>query len=99
MILHPACGARRAFRHASRTALWLALTALVSLAGCAPHSAIAPAISGDERISPDALMVPANVPWVDTGIDVVAGRPISIVGKGRAAIGKLMRVKEDPGYE
>lgn len=99
MILHPACGARRAFRRASRTALWLALTALVSLAGCAPHSAIAPVIPGDERISPDALVVPANVPWVDTGIDVVAGRPVSIVGKGRAAIGKLMRVKDDPGYE
>src|SRR5205085_2281902 len=56
-------------------------------------------IPGDERISPDALVVPANVPWVDTGIDVVAGRPVSIVGKGRAAIGKLMRVKDDPGYE
>ena len=53
----------------------------------------------DEQISPDALVIPANVPWADTGIDVVAGEPLTIVGKGRVAIGKLAKVKDDAELE
>ena len=60
---------------------------------------MAPIIVSDEQISPDAIVIPANLAWVDSGIDVVAGQPLTIVGKGRVVIGKLKKVKEDAENE
>ncbi len=71
----------------------------MAAAGCSPRTPSAPVIVSDEQVSPDALVIPANVPWADTGIDVVAGEPLTIVGKGRVAIGKLKKVKDDAETE
>src|SRR5436853_7664387 len=95
MFSHPACATRRMFRRVHRTALFLAAAALVAAAGCSPQSGFAPTIAPIEQIAPDALVVPSDVPWVDTGIDVVAGQPLSIVGNARATITKLKRIRDD----
>lgn len=95
MIPHYAHGLRRVFRHAPMAALALAAVALAGLAGCSPKTTLPPVVVNDEQVAPDAIVIPANVPWVDSGIDVVAGQPLSIVGKGRIAIGKLKKIKED----
>ena len=51
-------------------------------------------------MSPDAIVAPSNVPWADTGIDVVAGKPLlTIVGKERVAVSKLKKVKDDSECE
>jgi hypothetical protein len=80
-------------------AFLLATAALVGMAGCSPRSPHTPAVVSNEQVSPDAIVVPSNVPWTDTGIDVVAGRPLTIVGKGRVASSKLKKVKNDAECE
>jgi len=69
--------------------LTVAAAASLSLAGCTVKTATPPVVAVDETVSPDAIVVPGNQAWVDTGIDVVAGQPLTIVGKGRVIIGKL----------
>lgn len=75
------------------------MAALVGMAGCSPRTPHVPAVVNNEQVSPDALVIPANLAWTDTGIDVVAGQPLTIVGKGRVAIGRLKRVKGDAENE
>jgi len=67
---------------------------LGALAGCS-QSQLAPLSKTDEQVSPDALIVPADEQWIDTGINVVAGQPITIVGKGRIRIGKMKKKRRD----
>ena len=99
MILHPARGARRLARRVTRLAFSLTTAALIGLAGCSPRTPHAPAVVTNEQVSPDAIVIPSNVPWADTGIDVVAGKPLTIVGKGRVAVSKLKKVKDDSECE
>jgi len=93
MILHSAAGLRRPYWHVPFLALCLATA--VGLAGCAPRSAAPHVVVSDEQVSPDALVIPANLSWSDTGVDVVAGQPLTIVAKGRVAIGRLKKIKDD----
>ncbi len=67
--------------------------------GCSPKVQHTPAVTSTEQVSPDAIVVPANVPWSDTGVDVVAGQPLTIVGKGRVTVCRPKKVKEDAEYE
>src|SRR5258708_30433841 len=99
MMTHSARGARRFGRRTPLIALWLAAAALVGAAGCSPKSSLAPIVVSDEQVAPDALVIPGHLPWVDTGVDVVAGQPLTIVGKGRVTIGKLKKIKEDAAHE
>ncbi|MGE5193589.1 MAG: hypothetical protein ACM3U2_13930, partial [Deltaproteobacteria bacterium] len=94
-MTHSARGARRICPRAPLMALWLAAASLVGPAGCSPKSALAPIVISDEQVAPDALVIPGNRPWVDTGIDVVAGQPLTVVGKGRIVIGRIKKPKED----
>lgn len=73
--------------------------AIVSLAGCTVKSSSVPVVTVDDTVSPDAIVVPGNQGWVDTGIDVVAGRPLTIVGKGRVIIGKMQVAAGDAERE
>src|SRR5215471_16635213 len=95
MIPHPARSSRRPGRRVLWTGLALAAAVIAGLFGCSPNPPLAPVFVTDEQISPDAIIVPANVPWIDTGLDVVAGQPLTIVGKGRISIGRLKKVKAD----
>src|SRR5262245_48361208 len=99
MNLHLARGARRLARRVTRLAVLLAAAALTGPAGCSPRTPHTPAVASNEHVSPDAIVVPSNVPWADTGIDVVAGQPLTIVGKGRVTVCKLKKVKDDAEYE
>src|SRR6266404_6862364 len=98
MIPYPARGARRFARHVTFLAL-LATAGLLGPVGCSPNAPVPPLVASDGQISPDALVIPANVPWVDTGINVVAGEPLTIAAKGRVAIAKLKRPKLDAQRE
>src|SRR6516162_5887812 len=95
MIPYHARGARRPGRHVTFLALCLASAALLGPAGCSPKAPVAPIVASDEQISPNALVIPANAPWADTGINVVAGEPLTITAKGRVAIAKLKKSKDD----
>src|SRR6516165_3973442 len=95
MMTHSARGARRICRYAPLLALGLATAGLIGPAGCSPKSSLAPIVVNDEQIPPDALVVPGNLPWVDTGVDVVAGEPLTIVGNGRVVIDRLKKTRED----
>ena len=90
------------FRSASRVVLlgvclgiWLAVTA----SGCSRNSPSTPVVTIDDNVSPDALIVPGNTPWVDSGIDVAAGRPLTISSKGRVAVAKYKRQNDDAERE
>lgn len=72
-----------------------ALAVLAAFAGCSPQAQLPPLSTHDEQLSPDALLVPGDRQWVDSGVDVVAGRPLTIVGKGRVRIGKLRIKRRD----
>lgn len=72
-----------------------AVIALTLTSGCAPQATFGPPLMSMEQIPPDALAVPGDQPWVDTGIDVTAGEPLTITAKGRVRIGKIKKPKED----
>ncbi|HEY3966016.1 MAG TPA: alkaline phosphatase family protein [Planctomycetaceae bacterium] len=58
-----------------------------------------PVVSYDEQISADALVISGRAPWVDTGVDIIAGQPLTISAKGRVAITKLKKPVEDSERE
>src|SRR5689334_2196942 len=89
MILNQIRDLRGRGGHVAFMILTLAAAASLGLAGCTVKTATPPVVAIDETVSPDAIVVPGNQAWVDTGIDVVAGQPLTIVGKGRVIIGKL----------
>src|SRR5262245_4263971 len=99
MIPYYARGARRPVRHVTLLVLCLASAAFFGPVGCSPNTPVAPIVASDEQISPNALVIPANAPWVDTGINVVAGEPLTITAKGRVAIAKLKKPKGDAQRE
>ncbi|MBI3865275.1 MAG: alkaline phosphatase family protein [Planctomycetia bacterium] len=80
-------------------ALVLIAAACAHLAGCAKNPSPVPIVSVDEQIPPNALVVPGNAPWMDTGVDVVAGQPLTISAKGRVAITRLKRPRGDSERE
>lgn len=92
MISHQASGARSDIVRAPLNVLAAVLLAAVS--GCSPQAPL-PLSVQDEHISPDALLVAGDQPWTDTGIDVAAGEPLTIVGTGRLQINKLKKIKGD----
>src|SRR5579872_1177731 len=94
MNSHTARGPRRESLRALLMSLG-ALAALAAFAGCSPQAQLPPLSTHDEQLSPDALLVPGDRQWVDSGVDVVAGRPLTIVGKGRVRIGKLRAKRRD----
>src|SRR5579872_442542 len=94
MNSHTARGPRRESLRALLMSLG-ALAALAAFAGCSPQAQLPPLSTHDEQLSPDALLVPGDRQWVDSGVDVVAGRPLTIVGKGRVRIGKLRIKRRD----
>src|SRR5205085_2452454 len=98
-IARPASGARRNFGRP----LWAALALFAALCavqtGCAKNPSPVPIVAVDEQVSPDAIVVAGNVPWIDSGIDVVAGRPLTISAKGRVALTKLKKPVEDSERE
>lgn len=71
-------------------ALFLGLTPLA----CAPTGGLPLVELPDDALPPQAVVIPGNVEWTDTGFDVVAGRPITIVARGRIQIGKLEKTVE-----
>lgn len=99
MSLPNAPRARR-FRR-TETLLWslLSCACLTIAAGCTPQGHVAPVLFPEEQIPPDSLIVPGNQPWVDTGIDVTEGEPLTILGKGRIRIGRLRKPKDDTEIE
>ncbi|MBS0264800.1 MAG: hypothetical protein JSS02_22890, partial [Planctomycetes bacterium] len=86
-------------RHLSPWNVAFLMAVSVVLSGCARHSAPVPVVTADEQISPDALIIAGNQPWVDTGVDVVAGQPLTISAKGRVAITKLLKQMADAERE
>jgi hypothetical protein len=87
----------------ARRLAWLELTLLALLAitpiGCARNPSPIPVVMMDDQVSPDAFVVPGHAPWVDTGVDVVAGHPLTISAKGRVAIAKLKKPVGDSERE
>ena len=63
-------------------------------AGCAQQPPVVDVIS-TEPIPGDALIVPANQRWVDTGVDVATGEAVSITAQGRIRIGRIRKPKDD----
>jgi arylsulfatase A-like enzyme len=99
MTSNPVRDARGALGRVALMVLSLAGAAILSLGGCTVQSSAVPIVTIDDQVSPDAVVVPGNQPWVDTGIDIVAGQPLTIVGKGRVIIGKLENVTGDTERE
>src|ERR1700730_15556590 len=99
MISNPIRGLCGSLGRVALMTLTLAGAAFVNLAGCTVKSSSVPIVTMDDTVSPDAIVVPGNRAWVDTGIDVVAGQPLTIVGKGRIAIGKMQNAAGDTERE
>src|SRR5258708_37653939 len=99
MTLNPVSGWSGSLGRAALLILTLAGAALPGLAGCTVQSSALPVVTVDDTVSPDALVIPGNRPWVDTGIDVVAGQPLTIVGKGRIVIAKMQNAAGDAERE
>ena len=95
----PVRSARRNIGRLPWTALALVTALFVVPAGCSRNPSPVPIVSADDQISPDALVVPGSAPWVDTGMDVIAGQPLTISAKGRVAITKLKKPVEDSERE
>jgi arylsulfatase A-like enzyme len=85
----------------SAAMLWLPalVYALLLLPGCTPQPTLGPPLMSTEPIPPGALVVPGRQPWADTGIDIVAGQPLTITAKGRVRIGKIKKPKDDAEFE
>src|SRR5579863_7404117 len=99
MILNHIRDMRSRWGRAALMLLTLAGAAVFNLAGCTVKTATVPAVAVDDTVSPDAIIVPGNQAWVDTGIDVKAGQPLTIVGKGRVIIGKMQNATGDAEHE
>jgi len=80
-------------------ALSLLAAALLCQSGCSIQPSPVPVVTLDDQVPPGALLVPGNSQWVDTGIDVKAGEPLTIVAKGRVAITKLRAMSGDVEHE
>lgn len=89
---------RRSRRRAA-TLAGLAIFVLVAAAGCAPQTTLAPLVNSTEAVPPGAYVVPGNCDWVDTGVDVKAGEPLTITAQGRLRITRLQKRKDDSQYE
>src|SRR5262245_2296511 len=99
MIPYHARGARRPGRPVTFLALCLASAALLGPLGCSPKAPVAPIIASEDQISPNALAIPATAPWADRGIIVGPDTPLTITAKGRVAIAKLKKPKDDAQRE
>lgn len=65
---------------------WVAVAALLlcALAGGCHHDISVPELAYDNaHVSGDALIIPANAPWVDSGIDVVSGESLALASHGK----------------
>ena len=73
----------------------LACTLALSTVGCYTKQApMTQAIPG-ENVPEDALLISANTPWTDTGVEVVAGEPLTISSGGKIKIARLKQIKDD----
>lgn len=79
--------------------LSLLAAALLCAGGCSVQPSPVPVVTLDDQVPPGALLIPGNAPWVDTGIDIKAGEPLTIVAKGRVAITKLRAMSGDTEHE
>ncbi|MFN0051679.1 MAG: alkaline phosphatase family protein [Planctomycetales bacterium] len=82
-----------------RAGVLLAVLALIGVSGCLPQSHPAPLVTNPEQAPPDSLVIPGNLPWVDTGVDVTAGQAITITATGRVRITRLGLPKDDSEYD
>lgn len=80
-----------------RVLVWSVCVA--GLAGCTPATSVAPSAFVDPAIPADARIVPGNQPWADSGIDIAAGEPVTIVGRGKVRIGRIKKPKGDAECE
>lgn len=68
--------------------LWLAVGALVALAGCAPGTAMPESVirgsmpDTHSESAPDLLVVPSTQVWSETGISVAAGQTLTFTARG-----------------
>lgn len=67
-----------------------------TMPGCAPQTPASPLLAS-HNIPNDALIIPANLEWTDTGVDLAAGEPVSIAAQGRIRINQARRPQ--PGAE
>lgn len=56
-------------------------------------------MTSSQGVPPGAYIVPGNVGWVDTGVDVKSGEPVTITAQGRLRISRLGSRKDDAQCE
>lgn len=78
---------------------FLAWAACALLAGCTQKTSLPPTAFLDPSIPGDALIVPGNQPWVDSGIDIARGEAVTILGRGLVRIGRIKKPKGDAEYQ
>lgn len=71
----------------------------VVLSGCAPQAGLGPLVTTTDPISPDAIVVPGNRDWIDSGVDLHAGQAISISATGRVRVTRVKAGKDDSENE
>ncbi len=78
-----------------RLAFGALVGAIMTLAGCF-HGGPKTEVSSLEMEVPEgAIVVPGNRGWVNTGVQVVAGQPITISAGGKVVVGKTRRRGSD----
>ncbi len=83
MLVRPAAECPTPPWTASALVVAVALFVCALCGGC-HHDVSVPELAYDtSRLSGDALVVPANAPWVDTGMDVQSGESLSFVAHGQ----------------
>jgi hypothetical protein len=66
-------------------AAWL-ICLLIMVSGCAPASDVSQSLALDQPVPLDALLIPGDREWIDTGVDVTAGEPITITAGGQVRV-------------